>query len=370
MITKNKTVLIVDDERLNINILVDLLESEFNLLVAKNGEQALKRAFGSPTPDLILLDIMMPGMNGYEVLSRIREEKSTNEIPVIFVTALGESQDETRGFDLGAADYIHKPFNPAVVKARVNTQLALRQAYKNLEENNNQLIYERSVIEDITLRMRNESHNDISNIKTITTPVEKTAGDIILQTKRPDGTLHLLVGDFTGHGLTAAVCAPMVDDLFQHMTNQGSQPEDIIQAINQKLYKRLPINLFMAGVFIEWNQNERKLRLWNCAMPEIFIMRDGAVLQEYTSKRTPLGIMPTMEINSSHYEFQANPYDKVIVCSDGVVETANNNQEMFGIKRLINELTSHPISDLANTLQIFRDGAEQSDDITLVELTC
>ncbi len=129
-----KTILVVDDERLNLNILVELLEGDHTLLVAKNGPQALKRAAGTPTPDLILLDIMMPEMNGYEVIKHLQSDQATRGIPVIFVTALGQSEDETLGLDLGAVDYIRKPFNPAVVKARVRTHLALSDAYHRLEE--------------------------------------------------------------------------------------------------------------------------------------------------------------------------------------------------------------------------------------------
>ena len=138
---ENKTILIVDDERLNINILVETLERDHNLLIAKNGAQALKRAFGKPPPDLFLLDIMMPGMNGHEVLKRLMQEEPTKEIPVIFVTAMDQSEDETTGLELGAVDYIRKPFNPAVVRARVRTHLALRDAYRRLEEKNSLLKY-------------------------------------------------------------------------------------------------------------------------------------------------------------------------------------------------------------------------------------
>ncbi len=129
-------VLIVDDERLNINLLVDLLGEEHTTLVAKSGEQALKRALGEPSPDLILLDIMMPDMDGYEVLHQLRADGRTREIPVIFVTAMGEVADETRGFELGAMDYITKPFSPPVVKARVRTHLALTLARRQLAAHN------------------------------------------------------------------------------------------------------------------------------------------------------------------------------------------------------------------------------------------
>ncbi|GGF63955.1 response regulator [Alteromonas lipolytica] len=136
---KNKpTVLIVDDESMNINILMDLLKSDYRLIAAKDGTQALQRVSQS-TPDLILLDIMMPGMDGYSVCERLKASPDTRDIPVIFISAMGEVQDETRGFEVGAVDYITKPFSPPVVLARVSTHIQLCQAQKAMKAHNQQL---------------------------------------------------------------------------------------------------------------------------------------------------------------------------------------------------------------------------------------
>ena len=136
MASDQGTILVVDDERLNINLLVELLGDRYTVLVAKSGEQALARARGNPVPELILLDIMMPEMDGYEVLRRLRDNPATRAIPVIFITAMGEVGDETKGFELGAVDYITKPFSPPVVLARVATQLSLERARRQLADQN------------------------------------------------------------------------------------------------------------------------------------------------------------------------------------------------------------------------------------------
>lgn len=125
-------ILIVDDEPLNIKILVDLLRHDYGLLVAKNGEQALERMANDPPPDLVLLDVMMPGMDGYDVCRRIKADRRTAGIPVIFCSAMSESDDETRGFDVGAIDYVTKPVSPPVVLARIRTHLSLRHAQQEL----------------------------------------------------------------------------------------------------------------------------------------------------------------------------------------------------------------------------------------------
>jgi len=120
-----KKILVVDDEPLNINILVELLKGEYKIMAAKNGKQALKAAASANTPDLILLDIMMPDMDGYEVCRLLKADEQTKDIPVIFISAMNETLDETKGFDVGAIDYITKPISPAILKAKVHTHLAL-----------------------------------------------------------------------------------------------------------------------------------------------------------------------------------------------------------------------------------------------------
>ena len=138
MSVEKPTILIVDDEPLNIETLTDLLEDDYRLIAVRSGEQALKRA--ATIPDLILLDVMMPGMDGYEVCRRLKADAATANIPVIFVTAMNEDADETTGLGLGAADYIRKPFSPPIVLARIRTHLSLKKANEELWQRRFQLI--------------------------------------------------------------------------------------------------------------------------------------------------------------------------------------------------------------------------------------
>ncbi len=133
MESSKATILIVDDAPENIDILRGLLKEDYKIKVAINGKKALKIAQSIPKPDLILLDVMMPEMDGYEVCRRLKSELTTASIPVIFVTAKGETDDETHGFDLGAVDYITKPISPAIVKKRIQIHLALHNEKRLLE---------------------------------------------------------------------------------------------------------------------------------------------------------------------------------------------------------------------------------------------
>jgi len=127
-------ILIVDDEKFNRQILSDLLLPDYEVFLAKDGEQAIACAKAKPPPDLILLDVIMPGMDGYEVLRRLRADERTGDIPVIFVTGMCEEEDETKGLDMGAVDYVLKPFRTAVVRARVRNHMSYIWQRKQLEQ--------------------------------------------------------------------------------------------------------------------------------------------------------------------------------------------------------------------------------------------
>lgn len=152
---KSQTILVVDDMPENIHVIAGLLKDEYKIKVATSSKKGLSIACSKPAPDLILLDILMPDMNGYEVCRRLKEEERTREIPIIFLTAKTDVADETKGFDAGAVDYITKPFVPAVVKARVKTHLDLveeRQKTEKLLDN----ILPKKVIYDL----KNNGHSN------------------------------------------------------------------------------------------------------------------------------------------------------------------------------------------------------------------
>lgn len=130
--TPQKTLLLVDDEPVNLQVLKHSLQQDYRLVFAKNGTLAIQLA-EKEQPDLILLDIMMPGVSGYEVCETLKQQEATKHIPIIFITALSDAADEQKGLDLGAVDYIGKPFNPSIVQARVRTHLSLVQRDELLE---------------------------------------------------------------------------------------------------------------------------------------------------------------------------------------------------------------------------------------------
>lgn len=159
-IVEKQRVLIVDDVLEHLQVLTEILRDEFAVMVAKDGSKALSLAVAAPRPDIILLDVMMPGMDGYEVCLWLKADPRTANIPVLFVTSLADDEDEARGLALGAVDYITKPFHPGLVKMRVRNQLELkrhrddldklvRERTRELVKTQQKLELERSVLRDI-----------------------------------------------------------------------------------------------------------------------------------------------------------------------------------------------------------------------------
>ncbi len=159
---QKKTILIVDDSPENISVLGEILKPYYRRQVATNGENALKLIEKGPHPDLILLDIMMPGIGGYETCKRLKADKKTKNIPVMFVTAKAEDLDEAKGFAVGAVDYITKPIKPVRLLARIKTHLKLENALLQLKEQNEELFAAQRIRKDIEAISRHDMKNPLT----------------------------------------------------------------------------------------------------------------------------------------------------------------------------------------------------------------
>ncbi len=188
---KSRKILIVDDERFNINVLADLLKPNYKIMAAINGRQALKAAQSDSPPDLILLDIMMPEMDGYEVCQQLKADEKTHEIPVIFVTAMGQESDETKGLEIGAVDYITKPISPAIVEARVKVQIERKEAEEAIAAAHARM----QLLKKIAV-----AANEASDIKDA---MQICLDEVCSLTGWPVGHMYMLSGDDAGVLITA-----------------------------------------------------------------------------------------------------------------------------------------------------------------------
>ncbi|AHE49493.1 response regulator receiver [Aeromonas hydrophila 4AK4] len=201
------TILIVDDSPENLMVLTELLSPTYRVLAAQSGEKCLRIASGETRPDLILLDVMMPGMDGYEVLRQLRINPETHRIPVVLLTALADPQSEEFGLSLGAVDYITKPIKPVIVQARVRTQLEAKQARDGLQDQNAALeaevarrMAENDLIQQVSIRA-------LAHLAEIRDP---ETGNHILRTQ---AYVRLLASALAGHPRFAGTLSPAYIDL-------------------------------------------------------------------------------------------------------------------------------------------------------------
>lgn len=222
------TILIVDDEPANLSLLTLLLRPFYQVRAANSGENALRAATSEPRPDLILLDVMMPSMDGEEVLARLRNNPATHDIPVIFVTARADADDEERGLALGAADYIAKPIKPAVVLARVRTQLEAKHTRDWLTDKN-------AILEaEVSRRMVESDLTQLVSIRALAHLAETRdpeTGNHILRTQNYVRALALRLRQ---HPRFAAALDPRTIDLLTksaplHDIGKVGIPDNILQ---------------------------------------------------------------------------------------------------------------------------------------------
>jgi diguanylate cyclase (GGDEF)-like protein len=228
-------ILIVDDERLFLNIIVDLLKNDYETFTATNGKEALEYTKSESIPDLILLDIVLPDMNGFEICQKLKESNHTQDIPIIFLTIKTDVDDETRGFETGAIDYITKPISPAILKARVKTHIALMQAHKKLAHHAEEL-------EGIVSERTRELTNEIEERKTIESQLRFLANYDLL-TNLPNRILfreHLDQSIKQSYRNKTSVALLLIDiDGFKHINDSlgHHQGDLLLQIVADRLNK-------------------------------------------------------------------------------------------------------------------------------------
>jgi phosphoserine phosphatase RsbU/P len=246
---KNCRILIVDDTPENVDVLGEVL-SDYKKQVALNGERALKIAFGENKPDLILLDVMMPGMSGFEVCKILKEDPRTKDIPIIFITAKSEVEDETEGLELGAVDFIHKPISPPIVFARVQNHLTLKLAQEKLKYQNQQLADHNKYITDsinYAKRIQDAILQDEDRLRElfpesflIYLPKDIVSGDFYWFAEE-EGKKIIAVVDCTGHGVPGSMMSMVGNTLLNEIVKilKITDPGEILNRLDRRIITEL-----------------------------------------------------------------------------------------------------------------------------------
>src|SRR5271156_2693860 len=318
-----KSILIVDDTPINIGVISGALKDSFATKVATSGEKALAIASGKEKPDLILLDIMMPEMDGYEVCRRLKANPDTRDIPVIFLTSQTEAEDETKGFEVGAVDYIHKPFSAAVVKARVRTHLMLRDAHAVIARQLVEINTELEMARQIQLSILPSSTPKISGLDIVARyiPMTSVAGDFYDFIVVDERHVGIFIADVSGHGLPAALIASMLQVALTAQARHVSEPGKVLAGLNQALCGKFQHN-FVTAAYVYVDLEKSILKYGGAGHPPL-------VLRRQTTRRSsqPLenGLVMGQFEEAAYDSLQVPvaPGDRFVLYTDGILETAN-----------------------------------------------
>jgi sigma-B regulation protein RsbU (phosphoserine phosphatase) len=371
---KDCRILIVDDVKTNVDILVAALRDEFKLSVALDGESAL-RAIEKAPPDLVLLDIVMPGIDGYEVCRRLREDTATRDLPIMFLSSLEDVQDKARGFELGANDYLTKPFEVLEVKARVRSLLkakAYADAVKAAQERDLHIAREiqmgilPSDLPSLGVGMGLDVHAIIE-------PARQVGGDLFEVLRLSDDRMVVAVADVCGKGIPAALFMAVTVTLLRTMARQIEGPAEILARMNDELAAQNPRGMFVTMLCLDLRRGGQ-VTCANAGHDSLLRVRSSGSPEEvFPSSGTVLGLFPGQTYTNETLDLGHG--ETLVLYTDGVTEAADPEKALFGQERLHECFAKGAGKDAAETVdrllkavRAYANGAPQSDDITILAL--
>ncbi len=349
-------ILLVDDNPSNLQILMATLKDcGYRLLVAKSGEAALK-IVEKTHPELILLDIMMPGIDGHEVCRRLKADETTANIAIIFLSALDETSDKVKGFRLGAVDYIAKPFQPEEVIARVNAHLKIRRLERSLSLRNNEL-------EAANLHLRKDFEAAIRVQRALLPsvlpdvdpvhfsweyrPSDALGGDLLNVYQFDQRYLTFYVVDASGHGVSAALLAVMVTRSLMPQTDGSSlttlhdkatghcslvSPAEVANRLNAIYQMEDNGMLYFTMVYAVLDLQTRQLQYVTAGHPGPIHLRANGEIDILDAPDVPIGILDQSDFQNNQVQLQ--PGDRLFLHSDGLNEARNESGEELERERL------------------------------------
>ncbi len=360
----------------NIQLAQSILKDEYNIRVATGGAKALELVKMMPAPDLVLLDVMMPEMDGYEVCSRLKAEGATRDIPVIFLTAKTDPEDETRGLEVGAVDYIHKPFSPAIVKARVRTHLMLRDAREALARQLSAIQHELDLAREIQLSILPQQLPAIDGLEISARylPMSTVAGDFYQFLVVDEKHIGILVADVSGHGPAAALIASMLRIALAAQLPCASEPAKVLWGLNQALCGKLGHN-FVTAAYVFVDIERELMRYGGAGHPPLLVWSKSAGnTREVEENGLFLGQFADETYTAVEMPLEAG--GRSVLYTDGIPECRNPLAEEFGTTRFtrfiegshslgVNEFAD-ALLDLLSSWSEQPQGQGQRDDMTLV----
>jgi CheY-like chemotaxis protein len=374
-------ILIADDNASDRFLLSNIIRQQgHEVIQAENGRQAIE-LYIQEVPDIILMDVMMPVLDGKDATKEIKRLAGEDLIPIIFLTSLIDAQSLADCLEAGGDDFLTKPYNPIILKAKIDALVRMRKMHSTLQkqrdtiaENNRYMLQEQHVAKAVFDNVAHSGCLDAANIKYMLSPLAVFNGDVLLAARKPSGGMHVLLGDFTGHGLPAAIGAMPLAEIFYGMTAKGFGLSNILREINSKLKSILPVGFFCCAAAVDLSFTKRSISMWMGGVPDCYLLSEqGTKLQSIRSQHLPLGVLNSAQFNDKMTDHVMDFEDRLFMWSDGIVEARDSSGNMFGEKRLqavFNKGISPELlfESVKQSVSTFVGDTEIDDDTTIVEL--
>jgi len=373
------TVLVAEDSATDRLLLAQIVRRQgHQVFTAENGEQAVA-LFAEKRPQLVLLDALMPVMDGFEAARQIKALAGEALVPIIFLTSLNEEAALVRCLEAGGDDFMAKPYSAVILGAKIRAMDRLRRLQATVLEQRDQitrhhhhLLNEQRVAKAVFDKVAHSGCITAPNIRYLQSPYALFNGDLLLAAFTPSGDMHVLLGDFTGHGLPAAVGAMPLAEVFYGMTAKGYGLAQMLREMNAKLKRILPVDMFCCTLLLNLSVQRGTVEIWNGGMPDGYLLSSsGQVLSPLTSRHLPLGILGAERFDDSTEVLPMAAGERLLLLSDGVVDTADEHDRLFGVERLRAVLTANrdPAQLFGEVMQALeRFGGQPRDDISLCDI--
>ncbi|MDH4612107.1 fused response regulator/phosphatase [Pseudomonas sp. BN102] len=373
------TILIAEDNAADRLLLSTIVNRQgHRALTAANGREAVA-LFQEEQPQLVLMDALMPVMDGFEAARRIKQLAGESLVPIIFLTSLTENEALVRCLEAGGDDFLAKPYNRVILEAKIKALDRLRRLQDTvlqqrdlIARHNEHLLTEQRVAKAVFDKVAHSGCLSAPNIRYLQSPYALFNGDLLLAAYKPSGGMHVLLGDFTGHGLPAAIGAMPLAEVFYGMTAKGYAMADILREMNAKLKRILPVGVFCCATFLNLSFQRRMVEVWNGGLPDGYLRRaDTGALVPLVSRHLPLGVLDQTSFNAHFEAYPIETDDRIFLVSDGVLETRNDSDEVFGDERLravfdANGDGNRLFDEIQLALSAFRGHAQ--DDVSMIEV--
>lgn len=329
-----KLLLIVDDDPRYVRLASLILEADYRILGATGGKHALDMLQTEPLPDLILMDAQMPEMDGFELCRNLKANPRTRNIPVIFLTGQIEAEDETRGFEAGAVDYIHKPFSRSVMKSRVKTHIMLREAHDQLADQLATIAAEMELARELQQSILPSEAPRMPGVTMAARylPMAAVAGDFYDFIAIDESHVGVLMADVSGHGLPAALIASMLKISLAAQAPHAFDPARVLTGMNKSLFGKFKRH-YVTAAYAFLDLEKGKVRYAGAGHPPLLQWNER---EGHTSEFEENGLFigPFAEPTYNSVEFQVGPGDRLLLYTDGILEFRNHEGEEFGGVRL------------------------------------